>query len=150
MPSRHDLIYIRIMNMAKSRIFSIIFSTIKGKIYMKHSAILLCFLSLALPADAADSPYDLGMTEIMALGRLNGQALACSHTEAVARIKVLIIKLAPKSRRYGEAFETATNEAYLAQAKEDQSTCQDGTAIAGQVEAVAKRLQAAFPVVLPQ
>lgn len=117
---------------------------------MKRSAVLLCFLSLALPAGAADSPADLGMTEIMEMGRLNGQALACSHTEAVAKIKVLIIKLAPKSRRYGEAFETSTNEAYLAQAKEDPSTCLGGPALAGQVEEVAKRLQAAFPVVVPQ
>lgn len=136
--------------MTTSRIFSIIFGTIKGKIYMKHSAVLLCLLSLALPAGAADSSADLGLTEIMELGRLNGQALACSQTEAVARIKALIIKLAPKSRRYGDAFEKATNEAYLVQAKEDQSTCQDGSALAGQVEEVAKRLQVAFPVVVPQ
>jgi microcompartment protein CcmK/EutM len=117
---------------------------------MKRSAILLCFLSLALPAGAADSSDDAGMTVVSELGRLNGQALACSRAEAVAGIKALMIKLAPKSRRYGEAFESATNEGFLAQSREEQATCPDDAALAGQVDEVAKRLQTAFPVAVPQ
>ena len=117
---------------------------------MKHSAVLLCLLSLAFPAVAAISSADPGLTEIADLGRLNGQALACSDTKTIAKIKEIMIKLAPKSRRYGEVFETATNEGYLAQAREDQSTCLKGTALASQVEEVAKRLQAALPAIAPQ
>ena len=117
---------------------------------MKHFAALLYLLILAFPAVAAESPADPGLTEIAELGRLNGQALACSDTEVVARIKSLVIKLAPKSRRYGETFETSTNEGYLSQAREDQSTCPEGAAFASQVEKAAKRLQMAVPAVVPQ
>lgn len=116
---------------------------------MKLFALTLCLLSLALPAAAADSSADMGLAEIRVMGRLNGQALACSNAEAVARIKVLVIKLAPKLRRYGEAFETATNDGYLAQAKNDRATCTDTPALSEQVEEAAKRLQAALTTVNP-
>ena len=112
---------------------------------MKHFALLLCLLSIALPAAAASSA-DMGMEEVRVLGRLNGQALACSHAVAVARIKAQMIKLAPKTRRYGEAFETATNDGYLAQVKKDKSTCPAMPALLEQVEDTAKRLQAALAV----
>lgn len=112
---------------------------------MKQFALLLCLLSIALPA-AAVSSADMGMEEVSALGHLNGQALACSHTGAVARIKAHMIKLAPKTRRYGEAFETATNDGYLAQAKKDKSTCPAMSELSEQVEGAAKRLQEALAV----
>jgi hypothetical protein len=54
-----------------------------------------------------------------------------------------MIKFAPKSRRYGEAFETATNDAYLAQ----EEHCPDAAAFAIQVEQLGIQLQAIFPVV---
>lgn len=109
---------------------------------MKRSALLLCFLSLALPARAADAP--VGLAETRDLGRLNGQALACSHTEAAARIKTMMIKHAPKTRRYGTAFEEATNEAFLAQTRE-QDTCQAASVLTLQAEEVVQRLQAVLP-----
>jgi len=111
---------------------------------------MLCFLSLALPAHAADTPADAGLAEVRDLGRLNGQALACSQTEAAARIKAIMIKHAPKSRRYGEAFETTTNEEFLAQTRKDQAACQDGATLASQVEEAATRLQAAVPATVSQ
>lgn len=111
---------------------------------MKRFALVLCFLGLALPA-AADSPADAGLAEVRDLGLLNGQALACAHTQAASRIKMIMIKHAPKSRRYGEAFEAATSEAFLAQVKKDQAACQDEPVLASQAEAVAARLLAAIP-----
>ena len=116
----------------------------KEKMMMKRFALALCLLGLALPA-FADSSADAGLKEVRDLGLLNGQALACSHTQAAARIKTVMIQHAPKSRRYGEVFEVATNEAFLAQVKKDPAACQDGAALASQTDAVAARLQAAIP-----
>lgn len=116
---------------------------------MKRFTSMLFLLSIALPAGAVDSA-DLVLTEVRVLGHLNGQALACSHHEVAARIKALMIKLSPKSRLYGEAFETATNEGFITQAKNDQATCPGGPLLAEQVEEEAKRLQSALAVVVPK
>lgn len=110
---------------------------------MKRFAVLLCFLSPSLAAHAAVT--DAGLAEVRDLGRLNGQALACSYNETAAQIKAAIIQHAPKSRRYGAAFEEATNEAFLAQSRKDQTTCTDGPTLSQQVEEVSRRLQAAVP-----
>ena len=109
---------------------------------MKRFALLLGFLSLALPVLAA---ADAGLAEIRDLGRLNGQALACSYTDAAARIKTVMIQHAPKSRRYGAAFEEATHAAFLDQVKKDQAACIDGPTLTSQVEEVTQRLLAALP-----
>lgn len=114
---------------------------------MKRVVLVLCLLGLALPAVA---DFDVGMPEVRELGLLNGAALACSHTQAAGRIKTIMIKHAPKSRRYGEAFEAATSEAFLAQVKKDPASCLDEPALASQAEAVAARLLAAIPAVGPQ
>lgn len=115
---------------------------------MKRFALMLCLLGLALPA-AADSPTDAGLAEVRDLGLLNGQALACSHNQAAARIKTIMIRHAPKSRRYGEAFEAATSEAFLAQVKTDPAACQEEPAIASMAEALAARLQAVIAAAGP-
>lgn len=116
---------------------------------MKRFALVLCFLGLAQPA-VADSSSDAGLAEVRNLGLLNGQALACSHKQTVARIKAVMINHAPKSRRYGEAFEAATSQAFLAQVKNDPAACQDEQALTSQAEEVAARLVAAVPVAAPQ
>lgn len=116
---------------------------------MKYVVFVLCLLSLAFPA-AADDSADRVLTEVRGMGRLNGQALACSKAEMVVRIKTLMIKLAPKSRRYGEVFETATNDAFLVQTKNDQAVCPDSTVLAEQVDEAEKRLQAALNVADPK
>ena len=99
----------------------------------------------AISAQAADAPADAGLAEVRDLGRLNGLALACGYADTAARIKTVIIQQAPKSRRYGAAFEEATNAAFLGQAKQDQATCIDGPTLTGQVDELAQRLQAALP-----
>ncbi|GAO36298.1 hypothetical protein SCT_1703 [Sulfuricella sp. T08] len=113
---------------------------------MKRFALLLCFLSLALSARAADSSTDAGLQEVQALGSINGQALACGYAETASRIKTVIIQHAPKSRRYGAAFEEATNMAFLDQTKKEQATCPDGPTLSGQADEATQRLQAAVPV----
>ncbi|MGE5028205.1 MAG: hypothetical protein ACM3JK_07000, partial [Betaproteobacteria bacterium] len=83
--------------------------------------------------------------EVRDLGRLNGQALACGYTETAGQIKSVIIKSAPKSRRYGAAFEEATNNAFLDQSRKEQTACPDGPTLGSQVEEAVRRLQAALP-----
>jgi hypothetical protein len=117
---------------------------------IKQFAFALCSLGFALSAAAADSSSDAGLAEVRELGQLNGRALACSQTTAVSRIKAIMIQHAPKSRRYGEAFEVATNEAFLIQVKKDQGACQDSAALISQADALAARLQTAVPAAAPQ
>lgn len=112
---------------------------------MKRSALLLCFLSFAFSAQAADSLTDAGLTEVQALGNINGQALACDYAETASRIKAVMIQHAPKSRRYGAAFEEATNKAFLDQSRKEQTTCPDGPTFNGQVDEATQRLQAVLP-----
>ncbi|BAN35191.1 hypothetical protein SCD_n01365 [Sulfuricella denitrificans skB26] len=112
---------------------------------MKRSALLLCCLSLALSAHATDSITDAGLAETQILGSLNGQALACGYAETASLIKSVIIQHAPKSRRYGAAFEEATNKAFLDHNKNEQTTCPDGPTLNGQVDEAIQRLQAAVP-----
>jgi len=112
---------------------------------MKRSALLLCFLSLALSARAAESSTDAGLTEVQALGSINGQALACDYADTAARIKAVMIQHAPKSRRYGAAFEEATNKAFLDQSRKEMTTCPDGPTLSGQVDKATQLLQAVVP-----
>jgi hypothetical protein len=117
---------------------------------MKRSALLLCFLSLTLSAHAADSSTDAGLTEVRDLGRVNGQALACGYAKAVSSIKAAMIQHAPKSRRYGAAFEEATNKAFLDQSRKDPATCPDGPTLRGQIDDATQRLQATVPATAPK
>lgn len=117
----------------------------KRKKMLKRSAVLLCFLSLAPFVHAADSPTDAGLTEVQSLGRINGQALACDYAGVASRIKTVMIQHAPKSRRYGAAFEEATSKAFLDQSRKEQTTCPDGPTLNGQVDEATQRLLAAVP-----
>lgn len=116
---------------------------------MLRLATALCLFGLALPV-MADPAVDAGLAEVRELGALNGQALACSQTQASARVKALMILRAPKSRRYGEAFEAATSDAFLAQTRKEPSACQDEAALLDAAEAIEKRLQAALATTVSQ
>lgn len=112
---------------------------------MLRSALILCLLSIALTAHAANSLTDAGLAEVEALGVTNGVALACDYIETSSRIKAVIIEYAPKSRRYGAAFEEATNKSFLDQTKKEPTTCPDGPTLNEQVDNATQRLQAAIP-----
>jgi hypothetical protein len=103
------------------------------------------FAALALivgPAVAAEP--DAGITVIQDLGRVNGQALACSQMATSGQAKKLMIKHSPKTRRYGEVFEEATNAAYLEQGK-DQDSCPKLTDFSARITEISGRLQATLP-----
>lgn len=115
------------------------------KRHLTHLIILLG-LTAALPAAAEDA--EAGLAAIRQLGALNGQALACAEKDAAAQAKVLMLAHAPKTARFGTAYEEATQEAYLAQTK-TSGACPDAQALAGKLNELAQRLQTALPAAQP-
>lgn len=80
---------------------------------------------------------------IEALGRVNGQALACNQPAIGSRARNALVTTAPKTRESGETFEAATNAAYLEQG--GGRTCPDAAALNQALAAAEARLQAVFP-----
>lgn len=109
---------------------------------MRYLAVSLCVLGALGAVQAGELPGDAGLAEVGELGRLNGQALACAQSANIARIKAVMINHAPKSRRYGEAFEQATQAGFSGA---HQPGCPDAAALARRVEETAARLQTLFP-----
>jgi hypothetical protein len=99
------------------------------------------------PARAADA--DGGLLAIKTLGELNGQALACSEMPAAARAKALMLAHAPKTPRYGNAFDEATQAAYLAQTRAS-GPCPDAIRLSDQLNRVALQLSATLPIAAPE
>lgn len=87
---------------------------------------------------------DVGMEEVRMLGQLNGLALACTQKANISRIKAVMIAHVPKTRGYGEEFETSSQEAFLQRSKEPEA-CGDDPVVALKVETLASRLQQLFP-----
>lgn len=113
---------------------------------MPRLAFLLLALALSPLAGAADSPEagasPEGIAALQEMGQINGTALACAQPAIVSRARNAVMTGAPKARHYGDAFENATNAAFLAQGK--GSDCPDGAEFSRRLEAAEKRLQAAF------
>jgi hypothetical protein len=99
-------------------------------------ALTLC--SIAPASGAADE----SSAAVQAMGRLNGIALACQQPALVSRARNAVITTAPKTRGYGEIFESATNEAYLEQGK--GTSCPDAGKLAKDLAAAEKRMQESF------
>ena len=108
---------------------------------MKFAAplLLLALTGFGNASQAADT----GTGAITALGKINGIALACQQPAIVSRARNAMQTTAPKTRANGEAFESATNAAYLEQGK--GQPCPDAATLAGQLGDAEKQLQAAFP-----
>ena len=103
---------------------------------------LLVTLSLFLAAAAADP--EATPAAIRELGQINGQALACGQMAVAGQAKALMIRHAPKTRRYGGIFEEETNTAFLAQGK-DTDRCPLPKDFAIRLEGLAKRLPGVLP-----
>lgn len=98
---------------------------------------LLLALSCALPAWADESPAAAAED----LGHINGIALACDYRDVANRIKYLMIQKSPKTPTFGNAFEAATREAYVARTRAEIE-CPDEPELVRQAEAAAERLPA--------
>ncbi len=103
---------------------------------LRNIWIILAFLSA--PAFA-----DPGLEAVKALGRLNGEALACGQMALVDRIRISVVHGAPKTREVGETFEAATSERFLAIGK-DKSACPDGRQLSDRVETAIQAMRTAF------
>lgn len=108
---------------------------------MKIAALSLALaLSLNInPAVAADE----GSAALIAMGEVNGTALACQQMAIVSRARNAVATTAPKTRANGEIFEEATNSNFLAFGK-DKKTCPDAGTLAQRLNDAEKRLSAAF------
>mgnify|MGYP000926713617 CR=1 FL=1 len=96
---------------------------------------------IALPVVATNEDP---LAVVAELGRLNGEALACSQSAISNQAKKLMIGHAPKTRRYGEVFEEQTNSAFLAQGKD--ARCQTAEDFSRRLDDLATRLQQWLPV----
>ena len=108
---------------------------------MKIIASLLA-LSLCAMTNSGLAAADEGTAAVETLGRLNGIALACEQPALVSRARNAVVTTAPKTRGYGEAFENATNAAYLEQGK--GAACPDAAALANKMAAAEKHMQESF------
>lgn len=111
--------------------------------------IALILAIAASPAAAGDAPPDAGLAAVSDLGLINGRALACGVRQVAGRAKVLMLAHVPKTARYGDAYERATQQAYL-DALQAASGCPDEASLDRELERVAPRLREAFAVPAPR
>ena len=109
---------------------------------MKFVLTTLAAVLLTLPVFPAHAA-EPGTAAIEAIGKINGMALACEQPAIASRARNAVTTTAPKTRANGEAFESATNAAYLEQGK--GAPCPDASALNAALGDAEKKLQAAFP-----
>jgi len=113
---------------------------------LRQMLFLAAFSITACPAFADDAATSAGAAAVATLGRLNGTALACSQPALTARIREIVVAVAPKERGIGEVFEQATSAAFLAQGQQNPP-CPEGKALAAQVDSAEAALKQAYPKV---
>lgn len=106
-------------------------------------AFSLLFAVSSAPTLAADA--EAGLLAVKSLGGVNGQALACAETKVAARARELMLAHAPKTPRFGAAYEEATQEAFTAQTRSGQA-CASATELTARLNALALQLSEALPV----
>lgn len=107
----------------------------------------LKFIALGLAhalLGSAQAQTDAGLQAINDLAQVNGQALACQDMLAARRAKALMLAHAPKTARFGNAFDEGTQQSYLAQTR-DAAPCPDAAALSTRLDAIAQRLQNSLP-----
>ncbi len=109
---------------------------------MRHATAALIALLLASPVFAAEG--EAAVAAVTDLGKINGQALACGEKAAVSRAKELMLRHAPKTSRFGEAFEQATQQGFLGQVN-GTAACPAAQALAERLDVSAKRLGELLP-----
>jgi hypothetical protein len=114
---------------------------------MKTSTLAITMmLAAAGVAHAADVDINAGLIAVESLGRINGQALACSDQAASAHAKALMLKYAPRTSNYGSAFEQATQRGFMDQVK-GSGGCPEASQLVVRIDAVAAELAKKLPAV---
>ncbi len=80
---------------------------------MSTRAVLLGCILYLLPISMLQAAEQSQLQAISRVGELNGLALQCGFFEQVEKIKVVLIRVLPKRREFGEWFEYTTHKAYM-------------------------------------
>lgn len=115
---------------------------------VKNVNSLIVVAALLAPLSAVADDVDAGLAAVRQLGVLNGQALACADKDAAAHARVLMLAHAPKTARFGAAYEEATQEGYLAQTRAG-GACPEAKILAGRIDAIAQGLRTTLPAAAP-
>lgn len=99
-------------------------------------------LALGLPPVLACADEPVGLAAVAELGAVNGIALACRENAVAAEARQLMLDHAPKTDRYGSAFQQATHEAFLRAGEKD---CPEPGGLAGHLATAAAKIRAALP-----
>ena len=99
----------------------------------------------AITVFAGTAKAETQMTDVAlnAVGGLNGLALHCKYIDVSAEIRKEAAATLPKARQYGEAFETATNDAFL-DANRTGKSCPDKEAFKSEVASAIGLMKGAF------
>jgi len=105
--------------------------------------LLLPMAMLAAPvAHAQDATAEAeARATVTELGQLNGLALACREPELSGRAKRLMLDHVPKLRDWGELYENATSQAFLA----PPGGCPDSALLRVRIELAAARVARLLP-----
>ena len=113
-----------------------------GTSHVISSAFVAAALFAGLTAGAHAAPQDDLQRAVTRLGELNGIALACKQGALAARLRGILIDVAPKERLVGHYFEEATSKAFL-QAGQSVDECPDGRTLAGRIDVAHEALRLA-------
>lgn len=107
-------------------------------------ALLTALFAATAGADVPARDPEAGLQAVVHLGEVNGLALACGAKEAAARAKQLMLLHAPRTSRFGVAFEQSTQSGYLGQVK-GSAPCPSAAEISVRIESIALVLRETLP-----
>jgi hypothetical protein len=115
---------------------------------LKHLALALGLAGALLAPAQAQTADDGGLKIISDLALVNGQALACQELQVASRAKNLMIAHAPKTARFGNAYETGTQQSYAAQIG-GSADCPSSAALTAKLDMLAQQLKISLPATTP-
>ena len=107
-----------------------------------------CLAALAMHNTVHAADTERGLTLVAELAQVNGVALACQDMATAAKAKKLMLAHAPKTPRFGSAFEESTNTSYLSQVRGTMA-CPDANSVDSKLDALGKHLLDALPASPP-
>ena len=111
-----------------------------------HRLASLCAIAvLSAPTLGLAADAEAGLAAVTDLGGVNGTALACSDMKSAARARELMLAHAPKTPRFGAAYEESTNAAFNAQTGSGKP-CADPVERTAQLNQLALRLAETLPI----
>ena len=112
---------------------------------MKPIRFVFIFALAVSSAPSFSADAEAGLQAVKDLGGVNGLALACAETRVAARARELMLAHAPKTQRFGAAYEEATNDAFTVQTRSGKP-CADATELTAQLNHLALRLGETLPI----